>query len=985
MTGISHPSGGETRAGVSLAPDADDEATVSAPDRGTLDPDTERTGERRRPRALTVLAIVAVALFAVWGIGGPLVGTSILAATNEMVTGNPWANAGFGGTDVTNTFLDDTYTAELPGTILFKQQLGQGNVAEWNPYASGGSPEAAVPNDAFFSPLTIPFYVLPTWLAPAYERLLEVICAVGGTFLFLRRLSVSRPAALVGGLVFASSGFLVAWLGFPQTRVAAFIPALFWAVERFIQLRRVRDAALVALPVAALILGGFPAVTGYTLLTGVAYALVRLIGRHRHELRKLIRPVLYLAGSVIAGVGLTLFQLVPFLGFFKTWLIEGRAQTGADHLQLASLLTSIAPWAFGSVDPNDATQFVLKPNMVEAVSYVGAAAMVLVLVALAMARKGRGMLPRGVWIFLVAATLSWLELIFVGGPPLTILQHTPVLRSVFSINFIGRSRSVLGFLLAALTAVGFELLLRAGAARRVRGKQWVWPSIVTVGGILAGGVLLYAGRKDVRSGAAQTGQHIATAAAGFRTEVLIAAGLIVVAVVCVALLRDPAGWLRGDVGRRRVRLAAATVLIALIAAQSTEFAVRYSPHSGRDTFYPVTDTHAFLADHLGHDRFASSISGMVFGTNVAYPLRSVNGHAFINAQFAALIRGIPDNPIGYPTYIDFGPGNTAQATSPILDRLGAKYFVAAPSDTVFGTPHLLPKVGTAVLTPGKPLTIGLPSPGPLRAVAVVPAAVVSTGIATNPKSSIEVAIHDTAGHQVATASRLTAGMRQGGVFEIPVPGESAADTARLTATLTLHAPAPLTIETGDAGQGPAIGEVTPNPDGLRLVYVGSSAIYQRLNALPRIRWASATEVVTGQRQRVRLLASGSLPDSTVVLSEPGPVAAGKPGEIKVDQDGTDTISTTVNAQGAGYLVVADADQVGWAATVDGAPADLVSADQGLVAVHVPAGRHTVTLNFSLPHAHAAAWVSAGVAVVLILLSLGDWWLVRRRRPKVLAE
>ena len=131
-------------------------------------------------------------------------------------------------------------------------------MAQWNPYGAAGSALGAMPDYALYSPLTVPFYVLPSWLAPAYERLLEIVCSVGGAFLFLRRLSLSRPAALLGGITFAGSGFMVAWLGFPQTRVAAFIPALFWAVERFVQERRARDAALVALPVAALLLGGFP-------------------------------------------------------------------------------------------------------------------------------------------------------------------------------------------------------------------------------------------------------------------------------------------------------------------------------------------------------------------------------------------------------------------------------------------------------------------------------------------------------------------------------------------------------------------------------------------------------------------------------------------------------------------------------------------------------------------------------------------------------
>ena len=142
----------------------------------------------RRSRLLTVVAVVAVALFALWGIGGPLLGTSVLGPTNEMVAANPYIEAGIRSNPVTNFMMDDIYTAELPNTILFKH-TGAG----WNPYESGGTPLGSIPDGSFYSPLTLPFLVLPTWLAPAYERLLEIICAVGGCFLFLRRLRLSRP------------------------------------------------------------------------------------------------------------------------------------------------------------------------------------------------------------------------------------------------------------------------------------------------------------------------------------------------------------------------------------------------------------------------------------------------------------------------------------------------------------------------------------------------------------------------------------------------------------------------------------------------------------------------------------------------------------------------------------------------------------------------------------------------------------------------
>ena len=936
---------------------------------------------KRRPRPLTVMAVLGVLLFALWGIGGPLFGTSTLTPTDEMVSNGPWVSAGFAGTVPTNTYLDDTYTSELPSEILFKQQLDDGKVAQWNPYGAGGSALGAIPDYAFYSPLTVPFYVLPSWLAPAYERLLEIVCSVGGAFLFLRRVSLSRPAALLGGITFAGSGFMVAWLGFPQTRVAAFIPVLFWTIERFIQERRARDAALAALPVAALFLGGFPSVAGYALLTGTAYAVVRLAGEHREELRRrvfrpLVRPVLYLAGSLVAGLGLALFQLIPFLSFFGTWMIQGRSQSASATLPVASVLTMVAPWAFGTVDAKDPTQFVLSTNMVEAVSYIGAVAAVLVVAAIAMPRRGRALLPVGTWVFVIGAALAWVELIYLGGPPLALLQRLPGARALFEQNFIGRARSILGFLLAVLVAVGFELLLKA---RTQEEKAWSrrrwWAVVVVAGGAASAAVMVYRGRDTMRVDAAASGQDVTKALHQYGSQIGSAAVIVAIAVACVVALR--VAGRQAFIGRKQVRIvrfSAATTLIVLMAVQGAQFMQGYYPKSSKAMFYPVTDTHTFLADNLGEQRYASSYDAIVFGTGTAYDLRSVNGHNFLNADFAALLQGVPDGAVPYPTYVDFQPHDTKQATSPVLDLLGTKYWVAGPTDGVFGAVSAAARSGTTQLVPGQPVTV--PVTGPLRGVSVTPEGNVPWDVAGLTKgTTIDVVIHDASGKVVATSSQLT-GARAGTPLQVAVAADSVPAGTALTATITLHASAPLTVD-ADNGK-PAVDSINDTDDGLRVAYVGSSVIYERLNAMPRIRWASQSTVVPSQDQRVAMLASGTVPDDTVVLSDPGPAASGQPAGVRVLSDGTDSISSTVTAQGSGYLVVADADQVGWQATVDGRQATLVKADQGLVAVNVPAGTHTVTLHYGLPQQTAATWASGAVGVALLAVPAGEWWWERRR-------
>lgn len=984
------------------APEAD---PASAPSNGAgtgLGDARSAGGGSRRPSALGLVSLLAVVLFALWGIGGPLVGTSVEATTNSMVGTDPYTQAGFAGTATDNTMLQDVYTAELPSTIAYKQLFGEpASSGQWNPYISGGTALGAVPVDALYSPFTVAYYLLPTWLAPAYEHLLEIICAIGATFLFLRRLGLARAAALTGGMVFAGSGFMVLWLGFPQTRVAAFIPVLFWGIECYLQERRVRDAALIAVAVAALLLGGFPSVTGYALLTGSAYLVVRAVALHRRAARRLARVIGGAVAGLVAGLALAAIQLVPFIAFFRTWFIEGRDQTGGAHLSPVNLVTMFAPWAFGTVNPADDPQWILSTNMVEAGSYLGAAALVLVLVAVALARRGRAALPTAAWWFLLAAAALWAELIYLGSLPLIVLQDVPGLRGLFGDNFIGRGRSVLGFLLAALAGVGLDLLLRRRAERaaladeEVGGppvlpgagrRRWILPGSVALVAVLVGAAILVRGALD--AGEAATAARAAGrlnmvgATGNFVAQTLIGGALVVVALLCVTVLwrgslrrASPGPDVRGT---RFTRFAAAALLPVLVAGQGLSFVRPYNPTSAKNTFYPVTDTQSYLAANLGEQRFANSAGAMTFSINTAYQLRSVGGHTFVNDAYAQLVQGMPDDPVPYSSYITFGD-RLEQATSPILDVLGTRYFVAGLGDPVFGPVTATPADGTDVtLRPNTPVTFPVPVSGRLRAVGFTPVGPIPQSVqAANPDSWVQVTVRDASGRAVATTRRITGGMTDS-LFELPVAADGEPAGTRLTATVTLHAPAPVAVA-ADAGALAATA-VAGTDDGLLLTHVGTSVFYQRLNALPRIRWASATKVVTDPAQRVAQLASGSVPGDTVVLSAPGPAADGAPATVRVEQDGSEQVVTKVDAQGAGYLVVADADQVGWAATVDGHDAPLVAADEGVVAVPVAAGTHTVTLHYAAPYHNAGAWITLAAGVVLAGGVLGEvWWLRRRRR------
>jgi uncharacterized membrane protein YfhO len=116
----------------------------------------------------------------------------------------------------------------------------------------------------------------------------------------------------------------------------------------------------------------------------------------------------------------------------------------------------------------------------------------------------------------------------------------------------------------------------------------------------------------------------------------------------------------------------------------------------------------------------------------------------------------------------------------------------------------------------------------------------------------------------------------------------------------------------------------------------------------------------------------------VLLDERGPAARDGKATVEVARDGLDGVTVEVEAERPGYLVLADAVQIGWQARLDGEPVDLRHADHALGAVHVPAGRHEVAFEFRPQRMGLGTAVSA-LSLVLLVGLLAVPALVRRRR------
>ena len=946
------------------------------PEAGPTPGDSSR--ERTRSwRDWYVLALAAAS--AIFCLGPSLVGARTLISVNFLSDFLPWSaggNSSFG-----HQFCQsDTVDSVMPAIAYTRNQVFSGHLGSWQSITTGGGPMSALPNQGLLDPLSLPYWVLPLRWAPAFVALLCWAAAIGGTFLFLRRQSVSRPAASLAGFIFATSGFMVMWTNWPQARTAALIPALFWATDRVVTRCRPGDVVLLGAVVASMLLGGFPAVTGYGLYAAGAYFAVRVLSLYWRRWSALAARVGMAAGGLVLGGALSAVQMLPFADFYHVYNPAFRSTEGKLGLPFGGLATTFAPntnglcivgrsglpTAYGSVIP------------VELVAYIGAAGLVLAACGAAFAVASRRTNQRAVPAFFLAAGVVITVTGWVSPTARSVLAKLPV----FSNNYIGRIRSVLGFALAVLAAFGFEWLTSRRAAPRAAPRAARRPPLATAspGGrplwagarpygrrLWTGGVLLASlvvGLLVLRASHRQaaTGHYLDAWSHAVWLPLALVAASALVAAGAVVFRRTGAGF-------------AFVLLPVVVVAQGTAFFHTVMPGDSPSLFYPVTADHRFLASRLGHDRFASAGLTLYDSTAYYYGLRSPTGHEFTDAKWLDLLRSVDPSVMSGATNADFtGALNEGTAgDQPILDDMGVRYTVLPPDSVAASAQPPPPATGTVPAASG-PIGCGLPG-GPIRGVTLRLAAPLDAARPpTNPTVDVAVTTGTATIHSglYLSSPRTPAGT----VISVPVAGEAL--SAAMPIKVWVHASGSATplVLAGTGGQA-SCAAVAPRADGLKLVFADSGAtIYERLTAQPRIRWASTSETVAPGAAQLAALQKG-VPPSTVVLSSPGPVtAAGRSASVVVTADSGDRISARVAAAGAGYLLVADPMQLpGWSVTVDGRPARLVHADYAMVAVGVPAGKHTIAFSYRAPGELAGA----AITVVAIMLSGGLVWWDRRSR------
>ncbi len=376
----------------------------------------------------------------------------------------PWLDYKWGfptGVPVKNPLPSDIPSLLYPWRMLVVESLKNRTWPLWNPFYFGGMPLLANFQSATFSWVNIFFFFLPLAKAWSWGIIIQPFLTVLFAFLFLRHLKLNKIASLLGGIVFAFSGFSLMWLEYNvHGHAAMWLPLLLLTVDRIIEERKTRWVLGGTLFLALSIFAGYPQIVFYSLTTVGFYALFRLFGVwcQGKSFKKLIPPLLLLLCFIVLGISLSAVQWLPGYEAMKLSVREIdpiASFSSGGFLPWQNLVTFLTPDFFG----NPATyNFWGQPWYDNFALYVGILPLLLAFLAI-FGRKGKES-----WFFTFLAVFA-----------LLIALPTPIAKIVEASGLYGvkaisaRIIFLLDFSLAILAALGLDWLLTKKNFKRL------WP------------------------------------------------------------------------------------------------------------------------------------------------------------------------------------------------------------------------------------------------------------------------------------------------------------------------------------------------------------------------------------------------------------------------------------------------------------------------------------------------------------------------------
>ena len=269
------------------------------------------------PRRAALLFYALTLLF-LWQ---PLTQRVVHAPVDVLHFVPPWtatAPPGFSKTTASNYELQDVPMQMLPWAEQVRASWRRGEIPLWNELSGCGYPLLGNAQSAALSPLRLLALPLPLAYAMSAEAAMKILVALTFTFLYCRRRYEFWPS-VAGAVAFGFGTFLIVWLHFPHSTVAAFLPAVLYQIDLLAEKTTRGRFAFAAFLGPLILFGGHPETTAHIVFFAALYVLWIVVTE---------RPKRFLVTLLAVSAVATLLSL-PFL----VPVAEGVTQS-ARHLDL---------------------------------------------------------------------------------------------------------------------------------------------------------------------------------------------------------------------------------------------------------------------------------------------------------------------------------------------------------------------------------------------------------------------------------------------------------------------------------------------------------------------------------------------------------------------------------------------------------------------------------------------------------------------------
>ena len=518
------------------------------------------------------------------------------------------------GVPYKNFLTTDPVRQQYPWRELSIDKIKNFELPLWNPYTFSGSVLLGNHQSAPFYPLNALFLILPFSIAWTALVVLQPILQIVGMSLYLRNRNISLLVSLLSGLVWAFSGFSVAWMTWNTVvHTIAWLPFVLLSIDKIIYINSKPSyklqvtsykywfknylwPGLLVFSLCSSFFAGHLQTFFYGAIFSFVYACLKVwqLNTNKKEILSLFALCFFLFALI------TSIQWIPTFEFIlhSARDIQRSYWTEAGWFFLFyHLIQSVAPDFFGN--PTTLNYWGVW-NYGEFVGYIGIIPLFFALSAL-LYKKSKSLIFFGI--------SSCILLIFMLPTPLAkipYLLNIPLISTSQPTRLLG----ILDFCLVILASYGIEQFF-VRPLHSIR-KQLIVPLLILIGvfGLLWGSVVMKFSFVESQY------WSIAQKNLLFPTGIFMAFGVFLVLAFSSRLIE-----------KKTVRLSLLLFFCIITMSDLGRFMWKFVPFSNSAWLFPKTQIISYLQSQPGQYRFMSTDSRLFppnFSTH--YKLQTVDGY-----------------------------------------------------------------------------------------------------------------------------------------------------------------------------------------------------------------------------------------------------------------------------------------------------------------------------------------------------------------------